>query len=205
MKDIMSIADTLRVNARDRRRYFVAIAGPPGAGKTTFSSQLEQALPNGSAATLQMDGFHYDNDVLDMFSLRPKKGAPETFDFAGFMSILRRLRSAENTVAVPVFDRALDVARAGAQVIPATVKFILVEGNYLLLREDPWSSLMDIFDYKISLSVSREELKRRLVLRWLEHGFEPDEALRRASENDMHNVDRVLTRSDAADVVVEHC
>jgi len=204
MNDVMSIADSLQVNARDSRRYFVAIAGPPGAGKTTFAGQLEQALPNGSAAILQMDGFHYDNDVLDTMSLRPRKGAPETFDFAGFMSILRRLRSGEDDVAVPVFDRALDVARAGARVIPQSVKFILVEGNYLLLQEEPWWSLTDLFDHKISLSVPREELERRLVSRWLEHGFDPNEALRRAGENDMRNVDRVLTRSNAPDVVVKH-
>lgn len=204
MNEIMSIADSLRVNARDRRRCFVAIAGPPGAGKTTFSGQLEEALPKGSAAILQMDGFHYDNDVLDRLSLRSRKGAPETFDFAGFISILRRLRSGEDDVAVPVFDRALDVARAGARVIPQSVKFILVEGNYLLLKEEPWWNLTGLFDHKILLTVPREELERRLVSRWLECGFDPDEARRRAGENDMRNVDRVLTRSDAPDVVVKN-
>lgn len=204
MSNIPYIANSLRANGRDKDRYLVAIAGPPGAGKTTFSRQLKHALPNESAAILQMDGFHYDNDVLNKLSLLPRKGAPETFDFAGFISILRRLRSAEAAVAVPVFDRALDVARAGARIIPATVKYILIEGNYLLLQEDPWSSLRGLFDYTVSLTVSREELERRLVSRWLEHGFEPDEALRRVGENDMLNVDRMLTRSDAADVVVKH-
>lgn len=204
MSDIVEIANTIQANAYDSNRYFVAIAGPPGAGKTTFSHQLECALPTGSASIVQMDGFHYDNDVLDRLSLRPRKGAPETFDFAGFISILQRLRSSEDDVAVPVFDRALDVARAGGKVIPQSVKFILVEGNYLLLREEPWRRLADLFDHKISLSVPREELERRLVSRWLEYGFNPDEASRRAGENDMRNVDRVLTGSNAPDVVVKH-
>jgi pantothenate kinase len=88
-----------------------------------------------------MDGFHYDDRVLDQLGLRHRKGAPETFDFAGFATLLRRLKSREQNIAIPLFDRSLEISRAGAQIVGSDVKFILVEGNYLLLDEEPWSGL----------------------------------------------------------------
>ncbi len=80
-----------------------------------------------------MDGFHLDNRILDARGLRPRKGAPETFDAAGFIHMIRRLAT-EDEVIIPVFDRPRDIAIAGAQVIGATTKIAVVEGNYLLLE-----------------------------------------------------------------------
>jgi pantothenate kinase len=172
-------------------RYIVAIAGPPGAGKSTLAAGLVPLLPD--AKVVPMDGFHYDNAVLDMLNLRSRKGAPETFDFPGFENILQRIHSGEPDVAVPVFDRTADLARAGADLIRRHTRFIVVEGNYLLLNEDPWNGLGAYFDYTIFIDVPRPELQRRLIKRWLDLGRTPEQAEYWVVTNDMPNVDRVLT------------
>ncbi|MEO8014814.1 MAG: nucleoside/nucleotide kinase family protein, partial [Polaromonas sp.] len=96
-------------------RFLCALAGPPGAGKSTLAAAVVKALGPGARA-VPMDGFHYDDAVLDTLGLRARKGAPETFDVAGFAHLLHRLR-AEASVAIPVFDRSLEISRAGAEIV----------------------------------------------------------------------------------------
>src|SRR5574343_471249 len=123
-------------------RVVAAVAGAPGSGKSTVAERLCDALnarQAGMAAVLPMDGYHYDDLHLVPAGLRPRKGAPETFDVGGLYHTLKRLRARdEDFVAVPVFDRDIEIARAGARMIPAEVPVIVVEGNYLLLGQEPW-------------------------------------------------------------------
>ena len=95
-----------------------------------------------------MDGFHYDDAVLAAMGLRQRKGAPETFDFDGYEALLKRLRSSDSDVAIPVFDRSIELSRAAAAIVPRDVKFVLTEGNYLLLDEEPWSRLAGSLDLR---------------------------------------------------------
>ena len=134
--------------------------------------------------------------------LRQRKGAPETFDFEGYEALLTRLRIADRDVAVPVFDRSMELSRAAAAIVPRDVKFVLTEGNYLLLDEEPWSRLAPLFDFTIFLDVPREELERRLIQRWLDHGRTPEDGRNWVNSNDLPNVDRVLSRRRKADLVV---
>jgi pantothenate kinase len=183
------------------QRYIVAIAGPPGAGKSTLALVLAQQLPN--AKVVPMDGFHYDNDVLDELGLRARKGSPETFDFRGFEATLKRIHACEPDIAIPIFDRKTDLARAGADLIREHTKVVIVEGNYLLLDEAPWTDLTKYFDLPIFIDVSRAELQKRLMKRWLDHGRTPEEAEHWVVTNDMPNVDRVLNarRADNEDLL----
>jgi pantothenate kinase len=183
-------------------RYMVAIAGPPGAGKSTFAERLVNLFPPDEAAVVPMDGFHYDNVVLDQIGLRGRKGAPETFDFGGFVTLLRRIRRREADVAIPVFDREADLARAGAAIVGKQVKFIIAEGNYLLLDEEPWTELSHCFDLTVFLDVQRAELHRRLLRRWLDLDYASERAEHWIASNDMPNIDRVLTRRRPADLTL---
>jgi pantothenate kinase len=196
---VMSSLETVRAaileRAHTRDRCMVAIAGPPGAGKSTLAQGLVQSLPRGGAKVVPMDGFHYDNTVLDEMGLRGRKGAPETFDYGGFAVLLQRIRSMEASIAIPIFDREADLARAGAAVIERSIKFVLVEGNYLLLAELPWSGLAQYFDVTVFLDVPREELRRRLMQRWIDLAYPYEKAEHWVTTNDMPNVDRVLARS----------
>lgn len=190
--------------ARDLRRIVVALAGPPGAGKSTLSERLLTALPAGEAVLVPMDGFHFDNAVLDAIGLRDRKGAPETFDCAGLVATLRRIRSAEGDVAVPVFDRQADLARAGAAIIPADARFVLVEGNYLLLDRMPWSELAPLFDLTIVIAVPMAELERRLLARWTDLGRSEAAARAWVEGNDLPNARLVIEGSRQADIAWEN-
>ena len=180
-------------------RHVTAVAGPPGAGKSYVADRLADALnarEAGSAAVFPMDGYHYDDAILNAKGWRPRKGAPFTFDVHGFAAMLTRLReNREEQVAVPVFDRSIEIARNAARFIPKTVRHLIVEGNYLLLDEAPWTELA--FDTTVFLEVPMEEIERRLLGRW--HALEGAELTSKMEENDLPNARLVVTRSRAAD------
>ena len=204
MSEIASIAAAIFKRAAGAQRFVVAIAGPPGSGKSTLAQRLNVVLPEDASAVVPMDGFHFDDTVLDSRGLRPRKGAPETFDYAGFAALLKRIRAGEPEIAIPVFDRSMELSRAGASIIGSGVKFVLVEGNYLLLDEEPWSALSGLFDFSIFVDVPRGELERRLLERWRGHGRSDDDARAWIASNDLPNIERVLARRRKADLVVDH-
>ena len=200
------LADALLEKAREEGRFFVAVAGPPGAGKSTLCEALCRMLNRrctlAPAVIVPMDGFHFDNAILDIRGLRARKGAPETFDADGFVALLRRLRQSPEPVAVPVFDRAMDLSRTAARMVEPHHRFVLVEGNYPLLQEEPWIQLADLFNLTIWLDVSDAVLEERLIRRWRDNGLSPDAARKRALGNDMPNARLVKSRSRPADLVL---
>ena len=201
---LSALADDILARAEGRDRYLFAIAGPPGAGKSTLVEPLLAALEArapGQAALLPMDGYHYDNAILAERGLLARKGAPETFDVAGFLEALARIRAGRAPVAVPVFDRRLDLSRAGARIIEPRHRVVLVEGNYLLLDTPPWDALAGMFDRTLYIDVPREELRRRLVARWRDHGLDPAAAVARAEGNDLANAAIVLPCAARAHVI----
>lgn len=198
------LVQAIREGAEDKSRLMVAIAGPPGAGKSTASEALLDLLKEQGKrpVVVPMDGFHLDNRILDARGLRTRKGAPETFDYSGFETVLKRIQSGESEVVIPVFDRVADLARAGAEVVSADADVILVEGNYLLLDEAPWVRLAPLFDLTVFIEAPREELERRLIQRWLDHDHTPEQARARALSNDIPNAERVLAHRRPADIVL---
>ncbi|MGH6808633.1 MAG: nucleoside/nucleotide kinase family protein, partial [Ensifer adhaerens] len=133
--NVAPVVDQILQRAAGAARFVVAIAGPPGAGKSTLSDALAEALvaAGEKAAVLPMDGFHMDNAVLEQKGLLARKGAPETFDARSFLATIAAVRANDGEVLVPVFDRARELAIASARVVAADTRIILVEGNYLLL------------------------------------------------------------------------
>jgi pantothenate kinase len=184
----------------------VGIAGPPGAGKSTLAEALVEALNESDAncaAVIPMDGFHYDDAVLEARGLKARKGSPTTFDVAGFRHLLLRVKANEEAeVAIPVFDRGLEISRAAARTVSADVKILVVEGNYLLLRDQPWSEIAHVFDITAMIKEPRSVIESRLNNRWLSHGFSEFSARSKVDGNDLLNVDVVLQNSRQADVVI---
>ena len=199
--DAQSLAALVREKAGDARRFMVAIAGAPGSGKSTLSASLREELGT-EAIVVPMDGYHFDDAILNARGHRPRKGAPFTFDVAGFASLLARIKAREPDVAIPVFDRTMELSRNAADIVSADTRFIIVEGNYLLLNAEPWPALRPLFDFTIFLSVPVEELERRLIQRWLDHGFDMDYAKNWIATNDMLNIRQVIAGSAEAGVVV---
>ncbi len=183
-------------------RVVCAVAGAPGSGKSTFAEALVARLGS-DAALLPMDGFHYDDQYLGPAGLQARKGAPDTYDVGGLLATLRRLRADdEDRVAVPVFDRAIEIARAGARLIPRSARVIVAEGNWLLLDDAPWDALGGMFDLTVMLEVPRDELRARLRRRWEGFGLSEPAVLAKLDLNDLPNGDLVRERSRAADFVV---
>jgi pantothenate kinase len=157
----------------------------------------------GSAAVVPGDGFHYDDAVLGSLNLLDRKGSPDTFDVGGFRSLLLRLRANnEPAVAVPVFDRILEISRAAGRLISSDVKYLIVEGNYLLLDLAPWSSLKDCFDATIMLQADRKTLEARLLDRWRSLGFDESTSYEKVRRNDLPNADIVISASNIADFTI---
>jgi pantothenate kinase len=196
--NVHDLAEMIRQKSAGQGRYIVALAGPPGAGKSTLSEGLLALVPG--ARVVPMDGFHYDDAVLNARGLRSRKGAPETFDVAGFAHLLQRLR-AGGEVAIPVFDRSLELSRAAADVVTDADRVLLVEGNWLLLDEAPWDGLGAFFDLTVMIDVPEAELDRRLLARWAHYGKTPAEARAWIDGNDMPNIRRMVQGSRTADFV----
>ena len=205
MSDFAGLIHALRETRRKApARFMVAIAGAPGSGKSTLAHNLcgELKRLGETAIVVPMDGFHFDDAVLNARGHRPRKGAPFTFDVHGFEALLKRIKAREPEVAIAVFDRTMELSRAAADIVDEKAKFVLVEGNYLLLGEEPWSRLRPLFDYAVFISVPRDELERRLIRRWLDHGFDMDYAKNWVASNDLLNIDEVIAKSARADLTL---
>ena len=197
------VTAVLKTRAKGIRRL-IAIAGPPASGKSTFAEHLTDALvaAGDAAALVPMDGFHLDNRILDARGLRPRKGAPETFDADGFLHAVSRLATEEDVI-MPSFDRAIDTSIAGSIAVGAGVKTAVIEGNYLCFDEAPWARLMDHWDLTVRLDVPDKVLEMRLIERWLSYGLSDDEARARAQSNDLPNARRIQARRLATDLTLE--
>ncbi|WP_431321266.1 nucleoside triphosphate hydrolase [Rhizobium sp. YTU87027] len=202
---IDEIAGDVIDRAGDVKRFLIAIAGPPGAGKSTMADNLADALKarGETAEVLPMDGFHMDNAILIERGLLARKGIPETFDVRGFLDIIRAVRPADQEVLIPVFDRSREIAIASARVVSPEHRFIIVEGNYLLFSQGKWAELEGIFDYSVMLAPPIELLEERLWARWRGYKLSEEEASAKVYGNDLPNGRLILGNRRRADVTLE--
>ena len=157
-------------------RAVVGITGAPGAGKSTLAAELETALRRRGllAGSVPMDGFHFSNAVLDELGRHQRKGAPDTFDVAGYLAILDRVRQAApegepREVLAPVYRRDLhEPVAAGTRVAGRGI--VVTEGNYLALNSLGWEGARERIDLLIMVEVDEAELIRRLVARHMSFG-----------------------------------
>ncbi|MEV0638258.1 nucleoside/nucleotide kinase family protein [Streptomyces sp. NPDC050619] len=197
-----------RALTRPGRRALLGITGSPGAGKTTLAEHLAQALNSGGdpwVAHVPMDGFHLADIELDRLGRRGRKGAPDTFDAAGYAALLRRLRSPESdgeVVYAPGFERVLEQPIAGAIPVPPTARLVVTEGNYLLLGTGAWVRVRAQLDEVWFCEPDEEERVRRLVARHEEFGKGHEEAVAWALGSDQRNAELVAATRERADLVV---
>ena len=201
-----TLVSRLLAEAAPGRRILVGIAGPPGVGKSATTAALADSLnaeSPGLCGVLPMDGYHFDDAVLHARSHRPRKGAPFTFDLGGLRAMIVRLKTDDGSdIAVPVFDRDIEIARAGAAIIPAAARIVLVEGNYLLLDEPGWRDLKPLFDVSVMLVADVTVLETRLTERWEGYGLEGEDMRQKMEGNDLPNLRLVLDHSLPADVAL---
>ena len=190
-------------------RAVLGVVGCPGSGKSTFVNRLVESLgarvEGGPAAVahVPMDGFHLADQALDRLGLRHRKGAPETFDAAGYAALLRRLRTETGTtVYAPAFERDLEQPLAGAIAVPPSVRLVVTEGNYLLL-DGPWSEVRGLLTEAWFVQVGDETRVRRLVARHERFGKTHQEAVEWVRTVDQPNADLVHPTAGLADLVVD--
>lgn len=190
----------IAAEAKRADRYVFGLAGPPGSGKSTTAARLAETL---GAVVVPMDGFHLDNTELARLGLADVKGAPETFDAAGFVRLVAQLRRADGPVSVPTFDRVADRTIDGAITIEPDHHLVIVEGNYLLLDRPPWDALGELFDRTGYLAIDDELRVERLVARHVRHGRTPQVAREFVRRSDEANAAIVATSRPRADLVID--
>lgn len=173
-------------------RALLGIAGAPGAGKSTVAQLLAEAIGS-NAVIVPMDGFHLANQELTRLGRAQRKGAPDTFDAAGYRALLERLRVPQEgeVVYAPFFDRALEEGIAGAIAVPASTRLVISEGNYLLLPEDGWAPVAELFDECWYVAVPGDLRRQRLVERHCRYGRTLEQAQAWVRDTDEPNALRI--------------
>jgi pantothenate kinase len=199
---IASLAERVRRIAAGSRRTIIGIAGPPGAGKSTVAQALVHELGT-DAVLVPMDGFHLSNAVLESLGRRGRKGAPDTFDAAGYVALLRRLRTPDaDVVYAPTFFRDIEEPIGSSIAITPETPVVVTEGNYLLLDAHPWQEIHDLLDAAWYLQVDDTVRLERLIARHVAYDKTPDAARAWAEGTDQHNADAVAASAHHADLVL---
>jgi len=200
------VRETHSLLARRDGRIAIGLAGGPGVGKSTLATQLVARLNQqtpGMAAYVPMDGFHMLHAKLESLGTVRDKGAPHTFEANAFADFLGGLKSATGPVKGPGYSREIEDVVLDAFIVPAAVRVLVVEGNYLLLATAPWWRIRPLLDFAAFIDVPRERVRNRLMKRHAEHGLFSEERNREHIERvDLANYDIVRRSANRADVVI---
>ncbi|RZS37886.1 hypothetical protein EV193_105446 [Herbihabitans rhizosphaerae] len=186
--------------ARGGRRL-LGVCGPPGAGKSTLTDRLVHTLGD-QVVCVPMDGFHLAQAELERLGRAGRKGAPDTFDAAGYVNLLRRIKNTDGVVYAPEFRREIEEPIAGAIAVKPNTPLVITEGNYLLLDEPPWSDVRALLDEVWFLAPDENERRSWLVERRLALGQPASAARDWAHGSDQVNADRVNPTAVKADLVL---
>ena len=182
------------------RRFMLGLVGAPGAGKSTLAAALQAAWP-GTSQVVPMDGFHLANTELARLGRAGRKGAPDTFDAAGFAALLQRLREQApgEIVYAPEFRREIEEPVAGAIALRHDTGLLIVEGNYLLLDDAPWAPVAALLDEVWFIDVDDVLRLQRLVARHQAFGRSTEAAQAWVEQTDEPNARRIAACRHRAD------
>jgi pantothenate kinase len=188
---------------RSTDRYLIGIVGKPGAGKSTLSAYLLEELHSSEVTVVPMDGYHLSNAVLQALGRADRKGAPDTFDVAGFASLLQRIRDEKSVdVYYPVFDRSIEESIAAQGVVTKETKVVIVEGNYLLHDSGGWEVIAELLDELWFIEVDDEKRLERLIARHIAFGKSPADAQSWSRGSDEVNARTIATGISRAHAVI---
>ena len=196
--------ETLLARARglitDGRRSVLGIAGPPGGGKSMLADKVVAAL--GDAAVLvPMDGFHLAQPELVRLGRRDRMGAPDTFDVAGYVALLGRVRAADEVVYAPEFRREIEEPIAGAIAVSPEVPLVVTEGNYLLVDDGDWAGVRPQLDEAWYVEMDEDTRLEWLIARHVAFGKTPEAARAWVMRSDQANAAVIAATRERADVI----
>lgn len=200
--EITQAVDALRRRMQGGNRVLLGITGAPGAGKSTFAAFLKE-LFGADAVVVPMDGFHLGNAIIDGTPLKQRKGALDTFDVGGYLSLLQRLkRREEHTVYAPDFRRSIDEPVAASIAVPASVPLVITEGNYLLVDRPQWREVGALLDEVWFVELPADVRLSRLVDRHVLFGKDRMAARAWANGPDQTNAELIAGTRQLADRIV---
>jgi pantothenate kinase len=200
IEDLSARIDAL--TAGDDRRI-LGLTGAPGSGKSTLAQQIVEHVADRSVL-VPMDGFHLANVELARLGRSARKGAEDTFDSAGYVALLRRLRDqrAGEIVYAPEFRREIEESIAGAIPVFAEHRLIVTEGNYLLLDTGCWIDIRPLVDEIWYIDLDPQLRLERLVARHIRYGREERAAREWVARTDEPNAVLIASTRARADLVI---
>ena len=191
------------------RKVIAYLVAPPGAGKSTLAQFLEKLSRERSnevdpIRALGMDGYHYTAAYMrvktverdgEQILMNKIKGAPETFDVDLLVEKIREVRS-EGT-DWNIYDRKIHDVLPDYWSVEDDI--LLIEGNYLLLKEAGWTNVRVLGDYSVFIEAEPYLLRERLINRKVAGGKSREEAERFYDFSDSKNIERVMKNSARAD------
>ena len=172
-------------------RKILGIVGAPGSGKSYLARALLAFLGK-DAVAVPMDGYHLANVELARLGRSARKGAEDTFDGAGFVALLARIKNqtANEIIYAPEFRREIEEPIANAIPVFPETKLVITEGNYLLLERGHWAGVRPMLDEVWYVDVDDTLRRERLIKRhtrfgrtleaaraWVENTDEPNAVL----------------------------
>lgn len=200
--DLAGLIERAQWLAKAAPRSLLGVCGAPGSGKSTLAAGLVKAL-GGQAVLVPMDGFHLANSELIRLGRRDRKGAIDTFDGAGYVALIQRLKAnTEPVVYAPEFRREIEEPIAGAIAVPREVRLVVTEGNYLLAPDEPWSALKMLLDQVWFVDPDEKLRQARLIARHIAFGKEPEAARAWSLGPDQKNADMIAATRNGADLAI---
>ena len=192
--ELKQVASRLTANAQ----FWIGLAGAPGSGKSTLAAALSECLGE-MLCLIPMDGYHYYRSELDLMDnpqdAHARRGAPFTFNATRFVDTLISSRQ-RGEGSFPGFDHRIGDPVEDSIRLNKGTPIVLVEGNYLLLDEEPWCQLRQhVFDETWFLQVAETECNRRVRERLIKTGLTEAQAQLRVETNDSINAKLVIEAS----------